>query len=101
MTPVAYERLPGFAGDDARAAFSVFKGFARAFLGGATPLRAARPAPVGFSAAARAALAANPRDADAARAFFVAHFEAQLIGPGFLTGYYEPWVGGSLTPSSA
>ena len=100
MTPVAYERLPGFAADDALAAFSVFKGFARAFLGGAAPPRAAKPAPPALGAAARAALAAHPRDADAARAFFVAHFEARLIGPGFLTGYYEPWVGGSLTPSS-
>ncbi len=101
MTPVAYERLPGFAADDALAAFSVFKGFASTWLSGAAPLRAAQPASAALGAAARAALANDPRDPEAARAFFVAHFEPRRIGAGFLTGYYEPWIEASLTPSSA
>jgi membrane-bound lytic murein transglycosylase A len=100
MTPVAYERLPGFAADDALAAFSVFKGFANTMLSGAAPLRAAQPASAALGAAARAALADDLRDAEAARTFFVVHFEPRFVGAGFLTGYYEPWVEGSLTPSS-
>ena len=39
------------------------------------------------------------RDGDAARAFFLEHFDARALAPpAFLTGYYEPKVAGSLVP---
>src|ERR1700761_5678249 len=101
MTPVAFERLPGFSDDNTLAAFAVFQGLARASASGGKPLRAAQATSAALQSAAGAALAADLRDDAAARAFFMAHFELRLIGPGFLTGYYEPWVEGSLTPSRA
>jgi membrane-bound lytic murein transglycosylase A len=101
MSPVGFDRLEGFADDDALAAFRVFRGMAEALLAGAPPLRAALPAPPELFSTARAALGGEARDAEAARAFFVAHFEPRRIGRGFLTGYYEPWVDGALAPSPA
>jgi membrane-bound lytic murein transglycosylase A len=99
MTPVGFDRLQGFADDDALAAFRVFRDTAAAIVAGAPPLRPALAAAPELLAAARAALAAEPRDAAAARAFFVAAFEPRHVGRGLLTGYYEPWVEGALAPS--
>jgi membrane-bound lytic murein transglycosylase A len=99
MTPVGFDRLQGFADDDALAAFRVFRDTAAAIVAGAPPLRPALAAAPELLAAARAALAVEPRDAAAARAFFVAEFEPRLVGRGLLTGYYEPWVEGALAPS--
>ena len=99
MQPVGFDRLPGFGDDDALAALRVLRGLAEPLLSGAPPLRAARPATPELLAAAGAALNAEARDAEAARAFFVAQFEPRHVGRGFLTGYYEPWVEGALAPS--
>jgi membrane-bound lytic murein transglycosylase A len=99
MQPVGFDRLVGFADDDALAAFRVFRNAAVSLAAAAAPLRPALAAPLGLLAAARAALAADPRDAAAARAFFVAEFEPRHVGRGLLTGYYEPWVEGALAPS--
>lgn len=100
MPAVGFDRLRGFAEDDALAAFRVFRETAAALVANAPPLRPAlAPAPE-LLAAARAALAAQPRDAAAARAFFIAAFEPRPVGRGLLTGYYEPWVDGALAPSA-
>src|SRR5271168_5328627 len=100
MPPVGFDRLQGFAEDDALAAFRVFRETAAALVADAPPLRPALAPPPELLDAARAALAAQPRDAAAARAFFIAAFEPRPIGRGFLTGYYEPWVEGALAPSA-
>jgi membrane-bound lytic murein transglycosylase A len=101
LEPVSFEALAGFPEDDALAAFRAFKAIAEALIGGVPPLRAARQASEGLREAARAALALEAVDAAAAREFFTAHFRAYRVlagaGRGFLTGYYEPHVRGSLT----
>ena len=102
MQAIGFDRLAGFAQDDALARVSgVSRVRPRRSPADAPPLRPARPATPELLAAARAALGVEPRDAEAARAFFVAHFEPRRIGRGFLTGYYEPWVEGALAPASA
>jgi membrane-bound lytic murein transglycosylase A len=104
LEPVAFEALPGFDEDDVLSALSVFAKSARAIVEGAAPLRAARPAGEGLRRAAREALAASPHDAGAARRFLTAHFRPFRVRPGsgrgFVTGYYEPWVRGSVVPTA-
>ncbi len=92
--------LPGWAEDDAAAAFASFRLTAEAILGGAAPLRSAQPAGPDLARAARAALdlpaAVSIEDA---RAFFADRFApVALAADAFLTGYYEPVVDGALTP---
>ena len=96
MRPVGFDRLPGFDAD-ALAGFRMFRAAAATLT--EPPLRPAQPAPPELVVAARAALDAEIDDRQAALSFFAAHFEPREIGPGFLTGYYEPWVDGSLAPS--
>jgi membrane-bound lytic murein transglycosylase A len=104
LEPVAFEALAGFEEDDVLDAFSVFAKSARAIVAGATPLRAGRLASEGLRRAARAALADPAQDAGAARRFLTAHFRPFHVRPssgrGFLTGYYEPRVSGSVVPSA-
>jgi membrane-bound lytic murein transglycosylase A len=104
LEPVAFEALAGFDEDDLLGAFRVFAKSARAIVEGAAPLRAARLAGEGLRRAAREALAAPLRDADAARRFLTTHFRPFRVRPGsghgFLTGYYEPWVCGSVVPTA-
>ncbi len=101
LVPVSFAALAGFAEDDALAAFRTFKAVARTLIGGVPPLRAARSASEGLREAARAALAFDPVDTAGAQIFFTAHFRPYRVsvgaGRGFLTGYYEPHVRGSLT----
>jgi membrane-bound lytic murein transglycosylase A len=98
---VSFETLAGFCEDDALAAYRAFRAAARAMVDGAPPLRAARPASQGLREAAGAALDFEARHADAARKFFAWHFRPYRVladaARGFLTGYYEPHVRGSLT----
>ena len=94
-----FERLPGFAGD-ALGGFHAFRAVGETLLGCGAPLRAAKSPPPALLHVARAAIAAEIGDAEAATAFFIAHFELRPLGRGFLTGYYEPWVEGALAPSA-
>ncbi len=104
LEPLAFQALAGFEDDDALAAFRVFAGSARAIVESAAPLRLARPASEGLRSAAAAALAAPALNVDQARRFLATHFRPFGIRPhsgrGFLTGYYEPWVRGSTSPSA-
>ena len=93
MRATGFDALPGWAEDDVLAAFRVFR------AQGGAPLRPARPASPGLMQAFRAALSADVADCESARAFFAAHFEPRVVGRGFLTGYYEPWVEGALSAS--
>jgi membrane-bound lytic murein transglycosylase A len=104
--PLEFDALGGFAADDALAAFAAFRDWARAAHAQAAPLRAARPPSPRLMDAARAALAAKIADAGAARRFFVETFRPWRVvsdaadGAGFLTGYYEPEIDASLTPTA-
>ncbi len=105
LAPARFDDLLGFAGDDCLAAFAAFRRSARAFCEGKAPPRPARPASPGLAAIARQALAAEIGDAAAARDFFVERFapfrvvSEETDGRAFFTGYYEPFVDGSLTPT--
>jgi len=87
--------------DDFAAALKAFQVTALSLVDGAPALRPAKPPSPALLRAAERSLRIAATDADAARAFFVSHFELREIeAPGFLTGYYEPVVNGSLTESA-
>jgi len=100
-----FNALAGFAGDDALAAFAAFRDWARAAQADAPPLRTAKAPSPRLLQAARTACWATVDDADAARRFFVANFRPWRIvsdvadGSAFFTGYYEPEIDASLSPS--
>ncbi len=99
--PVSFEAVPGFASDDHAAALRTFRATCSSIVAGAAPLRSALPAPAGLRAACQAALAlGTAADATTARQFFETHFTPRRLPDAFLTGYYEPVVEGSLTPTA-
>lgn len=101
-TPVTFEALPGFASDDHRAALQAFRVTCAPILADASPLRLALSAPEPLRRACRTALAlSSSTDAPAARRFFETNFTPRRLDEGFLTGYYEPVVDGSLTRTEA
>jgi membrane-bound lytic murein transglycosylase A len=94
---ISFADLPGWADDDALAAWHVFKTHCAA---NPPSLRAGlTPPPALVSLCTKAAQLALNTQAEA-RAFFEQHFQPVEITPpsgaGFLTGYYEPEVAGSL-----
>lgn len=101
LQPIAFADLPGFAEDDHRAAFAIFAQHAAAIVADAAALRLAVPAPEALRAVCRRALDRSITTDAAARAFFEENFQPHRLlpesGPGFVTGYYEPVVAGSLT----
>lgn len=97
LSPLSFDALAGWAGDDHRAAF-------RAFLLSAAHIADSPPTThalgldgAALAAVARQALALGPDvDTAAARRFFETRFTPLAVGaPGFLTGYYEPELEGS------
>jgi membrane-bound lytic murein transglycosylase A len=95
------ESLPGWSTDDHAGAFAAFRRSCTVLVDATPALRPGLPTPEGLVTVCRDALAAGPLDQAAARTFFETRFEAWRIdppsgGPGFLTGYYEPVVEGSL-----
>ena len=87
--------------DDFCEVFRTFQTTARRIVAAAPPLRAALPPPPALVRAAKLSLDVDPGDAASARRFFARHFEPRRLDtPGFLTGYYEPSVAGSLTPTA-
>jgi len=99
LRKLSFADLPGWAADDQAAALAVFRDSCRAVLAPAQP-PAGLPAPVGLAEACRQAATVAAGDPGAARAFFEHAFTpyevAPPVGRGFLTGYYEPEVPGSL-----
>ncbi|MEW6122212.1 MAG: MltA domain-containing protein [Pseudomonadota bacterium] len=108
LQPVAFSALPGWAQDDAGAAFATFRTSCGALA--VTPKEIGPTSNTALlsglrtaCAAARkvsAALGAHAPSPQVARLFFEANFRAYRIvpeanPPGFLTGYYEPEVDGS------
>jgi membrane-bound lytic murein transglycosylase A len=99
--------LPGFAADDHAGAFAVFRRSCAAIAEDRAPLRAGIPASPALAAIARRALALDAPNPREARRFFEAHFQpfrpaqGEDGAGGFVTGYYEPIVDGSLTRTDA
>ena len=104
LEPVAFERIEGFAADDHAEAFAVFLR-----LGGKNCRGLRRPAPreAAVAGARRASPATRSRPTSRAprRARVSSSAVSRLSGcagrarRGFLTGYYEPVVEASLTPT--
>ncbi len=98
---MSFQALEGFAEDDHLAAFAAFKASCAAIVEKTAALRPAVAPPPALEALCRKALAEPPADAAEAKRFFETHFTAhRLSGAGFVTGYYEPLVEGSLTPDA-
>ncbi len=103
--PLEFDALAGFADDDALAAFAPFRDWARAAAADAPPLRAAKPPSLRLMQVAQAACGATIADESAARRFFVDNFRPWRVvsdaadGAAFFTGYYEPVIDASLTPT--
>ncbi len=108
LQPLHFADLVGFAQDDHFAAFTLFALHADAILSDCAPLRPALRPSAAFHAVCRRALDEPPQNALAARRFFEENFAPFRVlpltpagaGSGFVTGYYEPIVAGSLTRSS-
>jgi membrane-bound lytic murein transglycosylase A len=104
--PLAFDALAGFAADDGLAAFAAFRDWARAAHAQTPPLRAAKPPSPRLMQIAEAACGATIADDSAARRFFVDNFRPWRVvsdaadGAAFFTGYYEPEIDASLTPTS-
>jgi membrane-bound lytic murein transglycosylase A len=98
LEPVAFEELSGWPEDDHAAAFAAFRRTCEALASGRPSLRpGAAPAPdlaAICREASKADAAADPRN------FFERSFRPFRVlppgGDGFLTGYFEPEVEGSL-----
>ncbi|HZZ60717.1 MAG TPA: MltA domain-containing protein [Roseiarcus sp.] len=103
LDPLAFEGLAGVHDDDCLAAFRCFARSARALVGGEPAPRPARKPTRALIEAAQAALASIPADGAEARRFFETRFRPFRVvpDPGFLTGYYEPCVAGSLSETEA
>lgn len=108
LTPLGFADLPGFADDDHAAAFALFTRHAAAILDDRRLLREAMPANAALREVCRRALENPARTGAAARLFFESHFTPHRVqanpenrsARGFVTGYYEPVIAGTLTPSS-
>jgi membrane-bound lytic murein transglycosylase A len=106
LDPLRFADLNGFEDDDFGAAFETFLRSAKALAGGVAPTRpGARPS-AALLAIAQEALSADIAGADSARAFFERRFRPFRVHAdlrrqaGFLTGYYEPRLRGSLERSA-
>lgn len=107
VEPIPFDALPGWTGDDHRAAFSAFLVTCAPIANGDAAQREARRPPPALIAACRAALkleAEGSPDSSACRLFFERQFDAFEIRPkgsgGFLTAYYEPEVAASRGQSA-
>lgn len=107
VAPARFADLPGWREDDPRPAFAAFRRSCTRIL--AAPDLVDPPRPV-FTALKRPCrqAARMPRHPDVrmARRFFEREFRPLRVTPleaaeGFLTGYYEPEIAGSLTPNAS
>jgi len=97
---IDFSDIAGWRDDDHVAAFEAFLAGAHAMKDAPPKTRALGVDGVALQETARAALAAAPLDAPAARAFFEDRFVPHRINaPGFVTGYFEPEVAASRTPT--
>lgn len=102
---IDFAALDGWARDDHAAAFRAFLVTCAAVVDHAPALRPALAATPELERICARALSLGPAlDAEAARRFFESHFTPWRVlppsGQGFLTGYFEPEVEGSLVRTS-
>ena len=108
LAPVAFDALDGWQRDDHLEAWDVFRVHCNAVVEQSQPLRAGVPASQALKDVCAQALSFDAARTQAqARGYFEQLFAANEILPlagknpydqGFLTGYYEPLVAGSLAP---
>jgi membrane-bound lytic murein transglycosylase A len=92
--PVGFHALPGWPGDDPVAALAPLRRSCTALLAGA-PQVATR-----WAAACAEASDPGLDDPDSAREFLEGRFQPYALGPGLLTGYYEPELRGAEAASA-
>jgi membrane-bound lytic murein transglycosylase A len=102
--PVAWNDIEGWAEDEHAAAFTAFLKSCRPVTRSAASAEDAQTIPDGRREVCRRALREGPLADAEARAFFEQNFRPVRIAKlgeneGFLTGYYEPIVDGSRSPS--
>jgi membrane-bound lytic murein transglycosylase A len=100
--PVAWSDVPGWADDDQLAAYKTFRASCRSIVAQHDAPPDGRALGASLQEPCRAARATEITDSDKARAFFEDQFvplEISRLGQdaGFVTGYYEPVIDGSLT----
>jgi membrane-bound lytic murein transglycosylase A len=108
LTPVGFDRLPGWSQDRASEALPPFvAGCARMndTLGGTGEAAKRGGSAAAWASACNAARAVPRGDDTAARAFFQASFQPYAVSAdgrdtGLFTGYYEPEVRGSRSPGA-
>ncbi|WP_343210801.1 murein transglycosylase A [Ancylobacter lacus] len=106
LEPARFANLPGWAQDDHRAALATFRASCGPILRGTDEVTPPRPVFLALRPICREALRLPRHTSEArARRFFEQAFRPVLISPiesptGFLTGYYEPELEGSLTPTA-
>uniref|UniRef100_Q07UQ1 peptidoglycan lytic exotransglycosylase n=1 Tax=Rhodopseudomonas palustris (strain BisA53) TaxID=316055 RepID=Q07UQ1_RHOP5 len=102
--PAQWSEIAGWGDDDQLAAFNTFRTSCRPIVAQRTAPADSKPLGSSLREPCRAARAAEISDAAQARNFFERHFvplQISKIGDsdGFVTGYYEPVIDGSRTPS--
>lgn len=105
LTPVTFADLPGWADDDHLSAYKAFLASCQAVIDRSNPARGAKASPRALAEMCRFAQASAGKMTKAgARMFFETHFKPkrvdQAIKEGLLTGYYEPLLKGSRTPTA-
>ncbi len=97
---VRFADVPGWAADDHAAALIAFRAGCSAAVGRKRTKTAVPVDPAAFRRACKVAASLPARaDAATARRFFEAQFApVRVTADGFLTGYFEPEVAGSLAP---
>lgn len=108
LFPVSFAELPGWAGDDHLSAFKAFLASCPAVLDRSNSAKADKPRAQALAQMCRFAQAeaASGRKLTkaSARLFFETHFRPkrvdQAISGGLLTGYYEPLLKASRTPTA-
>ena len=111
LTPIEFASLPNWKHDDFRAAFQCFSSSCRAIVHSKPVVRAGQQSSPLLAEICQKALSVGDRISNSvARTFFERNFRAYKIHPtttdphtsaGFLTGYYEPIVPGSLQKTAA
>ena len=99
--PAAWSDIAGWADDDQLAAFNTFRASCKPILAPRRPSPESKTIGNSLREPCAAAKTAEVTDSAAARAFFEHHFVPLRIArlgetDGFVTGYYEPVIDGSL-----
>lgn len=105
-SPVSWADIPGWTEDDQLAALRSFRASCGPILAPSSPPAEAQALGGSLRDPCRAAKSAAITTSAEARAFFERHFSPVRImrlgeNEGFVTGYYEPIVEGSRTPTGA